>query len=378
MARELYIGLISGTSMDGIDCGLLACDGDQFELLQTHSHPLPDPVRTDIARISHSGDDEIERLGILDRQLGHLFAAGALSLLDAAGLKPSAITAIGSHGQTIRHRPASRGHSPDTAFTLQIADPNTIAEQTGITTIADFRRRDMAAGGEGAPLAPAFHAAAFGREGESRVVANIGGIGNVSLLDGASLLAGYDTGPGNTLMDLWIERHRGQTYDADGAWAATGALNPDLLAALLAHPYLALSHPKSTGKEEFNLVWLDSVLSARSNLAAADVQATLSQFTAETLVAAVETAGHSPDTWFICGGGAHNCDLMRRIADRVNRGVDVLSTQALGLGPDWVEAAAFGWLARRTLEGLPGNAPAVTGAGGDRVLGGIYPAARKT
>lgn len=369
--RGLFVGLLSGTSIDAIDCALIAIN-DGSRLLHSHEHPIPEGLRRQIAAISHNGEEEIERLGVLDRQLGRLFGEAALALLSAAGVPAGQVTAIGSHGQTIRHRPASAGHSPDTSFTLQIADPNTIAEVAGITTVADFRRRDIAAGGEGAPLAPAFHAHAFAAAGKRRAIVNVGGLANISLLDGLELIAGFDSGPGNTLLDHWIERHRNERFDRDGQWAASGTADQALLDHLLQHPYLRRTGPRSTGKEAFNVDWLDSVLASHSPLAPADVQATLCAFSAATIARPILQDELSVEEVYVCGGGAHNRELMRRLglllAPR-----PVADSAGLGIHPDWVEAAAFAWLAHRTLEGLHGNAPLVTGASGRRILGGIFP-----
>ncbi|RLQ21215.1 anhydro-N-acetylmuramic acid kinase [Seongchinamella sediminis] len=363
---------MSGTSVDGLDCALIAIDDGKVQLLQTLQQDIPAEVRKQVATLSHSGPGEIEQLGPLDRRLGYLFGSAVLALLEAADKSAADISAIGSHGQTIRHRPRSGGHSGLESFSLQIGDPNTIAETTGITTVADFRRRDIAAGGEGAPLAPAFHLGAFGADGVNRAVINIGGIANVSLLAGNALVAGFDTGPGNTLLDHWIARQQQLPYDRDGNWAASGELIPDLLARLLSHPYLQLRGPRSTGKEAFNLPWLYDLLSGLPDHRPEDVQATLAQFTAQTIASAVEHAGLDVSEAYVCGGGAHNTDLMARL-DRALPGCKLATTAALGIDPDWVEAATFGWLAWRTLAGLPGNAPAVTGAAQARVLGAIYP-----
>lgn len=371
MKAELFVGLMSGTSVDAIDSAIISIEGTRTTLLHHREHPIPGDIREQIVAISHSGEDEIERMGRLDRALGRLFAQATLELLGKAGLASEGIRAIGSHGQTIRHRPPSGGDKLN-SFTLQIGDPNTIAEMTGITTIADFRRRDIAAGGEGAPLAPAFHASAFSKEGCSRAIVNIGGIANTSLLRGQELVAGFDTGPGNTLLDQWILRHLGKRYDRDGAWSAQGTVAPPLLKALLDHPYLALRGPRSTGKEEFNLVWIDDVLTQYQGLAPQDVQATLAQFTAQTITTAIEDSGIEAREVYVCGGGAHNKDLMNRLSQLLGD-THLDSTSALGISPDWVEAATFAWLAQRTLAGLNGNAKAVTGAQGPRVLGGIYP-----
>lgn len=373
MEQALYIGLMSGTSVDGIDSALVRCAADKVELVATHLHPIPAAVRASIEAISHPGDNEIERLGPLDRELGRLFASAALALADKASVDPGMIRAIGSHGQTVRHRPPSDSQQAAGCFTLQLADPNTIAELTGVTTVADFRRRDIAAGGEGAPLAPAFHAAAFARPGVNRAVVNIGGIANVTLLEGRALRMGFDTGPGNTLLDGWIQRHRQQSYDAGGQWASEGVVAQGLLQELLTHPYFSRSGPRSSGKEAFNLAWLDEHLRRHQGLAAVDVQATLAELTAVTIARAIAASTAEVSELYVCGGGAHNTHLMARLGQMVAGG-RVDSTAALGIDPDWVEAITFAWLAQRTLDGMAGNAPVVTGAKGERVLGGIYPA----
>ena len=372
MTGQRFVGLMSGTSVDAIDAALVEFSTD-IQLIATHQHPISPALQEEIRSLSHSGADEIERLGRLDRRLGILFGEATIALLKGAGQNRSDVRAIGSHGQTIRHRPPSAGHGKH-SFTLQIGDPNTIAEITGITTVADFRRRDMAAGGEGAPLAPAFHAGVFATEGRNRAVVNIGGIANVSLLLGTSLAAGFDSGPGNTLLDGWIQRHRQERYDRDGAWAAGGQVQPALLETLLRHPYLNLTGPRSTGKEDFNLDWLDQQLSRQPETAAADVQATLAQFTAQTIASALKGGTLAIDQVFLCGGGAHNHDLVARLQGLLP-GIQVASTAALGIPPDWVEATLFAWLAQRTVEHLAGNAPQVTGAVGPRILGSIYPGA---
>lgn len=371
MADFLYIGLMSGTSVDGIDSALVSCEDDQIQLLSTHQHDIPASIRARIADLSHSGADEIERMGPLDRELGRLFAAAALSLAGKAGKRPDQIHAIGSHGQTVRHRPPSGGSGPN-SFTLQLGDPSTIAEITGITTVADFRRRDIAAGGEGAPLAPAFHAAVFAQEGVNRAVVNIGGIANASVLEGRELRMGFDTGPGNTLLDHWIQRHRGEGFDRDGQWSAAGTVVEALLSSLLQHPYFDMSGPRSSGKEAFNLNWLDDCLQAIPALEAIDVQATLAELTATTIVDALASCGVAVTEVYVCGGGAHNGDLMRRLQRHIAP-ARLASTMDIGMDPDSVEAVTFAWLAHRTLTGLAGNAPAVTGATGPRVLGGVYP-----
>lgn len=371
MADPLYVGLMSGTSVDAIDCALARCGGSGVQLLATHQHAIGEQTRKRIAAISHPGDDEIERMGVLDRELGELFADATLELLSRTDTSPDQVRAIGSHGQTIRHRPPSGAVAGATCFTLQIGDPNTIAERTGITTVADFRRRDVAAGGEGAPLAPAFHAASLARDGVNRAIVNIGGIANVTLLRGHELLRGFDTGPGNTLLDHWVQRHREQPYDPGGQWSASGQVLPTLLQVLLAHPYFDKSGPRSTGKEAFNLNWLDSCLEEYGTCDPTDVQATLAEFSACSIASAIKDSGVEFGEIYICGGGAHNKHLMSRLQNRLTP-AKVASTAAIGMDPDWVEAIAFAWLASRTLEHLAGNAPVVTGAAGSRVLGGVY------
>lgn len=368
---ELYIGLMSGTSIDGIDAALLRIDENSCELRATHAHNLPDNLRAQVAAISHPGNNEIERLGPLDRALGAEFGHAALALLEGAGVAASAVRAIGSHGQTIRHRPPSQGHAASAAYTLQIADPNTIAETTGIITVADFRRRDMAACGEGAPLAPAFHEAAFAAAGARRAIVNIGGIANISALDGEALVAGFDCGPGNTLLDQWAQQHLGERYDADGAWAREGVVQQGLLDQLLGHPFFAQAGPRSTGKESFNLEWAGAALAGYSKQAAQDVQATFLELTVRGIERGLAGSGIDCEEIYVCGGGAHNRFMLERLG-QVLAPAHVATTEALGLPPDWVEAATFAWLARRTLYGLAGNAPVVTGAAGERVLGAIY------
>lgn len=366
----LCIGLMSGTSLDGIDAVVLRCS-PQPQLLATLESPLPPDIREAAAALCQSGTGEIEQLGVLDRQLGELFAEVTLALLTKSGLQAERIHAIGSHGITLRHRPASGGHS--TPFTLQIGDPNTIAERTGITTVADFRRRDIAAGGEGAPLVPAFHAKVFGKAGKVRAVVNIGGIANLTLLQGTQVVAGFDTGPGNTLLDFWARKHLGTSCDHNGAWGAEGSIHQPLLQHMLAHPWLACAGPRSTGKEMFSPDWLEAQLHAHPGVSPRDVQATLAELTAQCIAQSLQACGGEPvDAIYVCGGGAYNSDLMRRLY-RLLSPASLETTAALGIAAEWVEAAAFAWLGWRTLAGLSGNAPEVTGARGERILGGIYP-----
>ena len=380
---EYYIGLMSGTSLDAIDAALVDFSNNTPTLVQALNYPLSPELRQAIQILCTPGDNEIDQLGCVDIQLGTTLADAVQQLLKESGIGAQQICAIGSHGQTIRHRPdLEKGQH----FTLQIGDPNTLAELTGITTIADFRRRDMAAGGQGAPLAPAFHAAMFRSDSQTRVILNIGGMANVTLL-AAQLPAqlpthsnaaeptpviGFDTGPGNVLMDAWIQRHQQQAYDKEGQWAASGTVNSALLETLLQDTFFPRSPPKSTGREHFNLEWLDTQLARFGQpIDPADVQATLSELTARSVRNAV--AGFTPDNLVVCGGGARNTDLMRRLRDKFSAG-SVITSDELGLPAEWVEAVAFAWLARESLAHRPGNLPAVTGARRPVVLGGIYPA----
>ena len=372
MSEPLYVGLMSGTSLDAVDAALVQF-GDSVSLIATCEHPIPETTRTEIAQISAPGNDEIERLGPLDRRLGALFAEATLNLLHKAELSPAAVTAIGSHGQTIRHQPASSGKPSEQAFTLQIGDPNSIAELTGITTVADFRRRDIAAGGEGAPLAPAFHAAVFAQSSSNRAIVNIGGIANATVLQGDTLIGGFDTGPGNTLLDHWVKRHQGRPYDRDGGWSAEGVPQQALLEALFQDPYFARTGPRSTGKEQFHLAWLERALNRLDAIAPQDVQATLAELTAQSIARGIKETGVVIDEVYVCGGGALNTDLMRRLYHHLPN-TTLNTTATLGIDPQWVEAAAFAWLAHQSMNSLAGNAPVVTGADGYRVLGGIYPA----
>lgn len=369
MAR--YIGLMSGTSMDGVDAILADIpdhDGALPRLEGTHSHPMPTALLRELEALTREGDDELTRMARADSDMGRLFADASLALLAKLGVPSGTVRAIGSHGQTIRHY-------PELGQSLQLGDPNRIAELTGITTVADFRRRDMAAGGQGAPLVPAFHQAAFQRPDRNRVVLNIGGIANITVLPGAiqTPVTGFDTGPGNTLLDAWARRHTGQVMDRAGAWAGGGRSNPALLERLLADPYFPAPPPKSTGREYFDLAWLEGHLATmKMQPAPQDVQATLVQLTAGSIAQAMRK--HTPDTAeiLVCGGGVHNPALMSALAAALP-GLSIESSATAGIHPDWVEAMAFAWLAARAVHGLPGNLPAVTGASHPVVLGGIYP-----
>ncbi len=365
---SLYIGLMSGTSADGIDAAIVDFSQKNPRLIATHYTPYPASVREKILSLCTYGDNEIERLGELDYLLGKAFANAVNAILKQENLSADDIKAIGSHGQTIRHRPRKARR-----FTLQIGDPNIIAAETGITTIADFRRKDMALHGQGAPLVPAFHQTLFASNQHNCAVINIGGIANVTLLlKNSNEVIGFDTGPGNALMDAWIATHQNISHDQDGKWAAQGTIHSNLLTQLLSDNYFALPHPKSTGREYFNLAWLQNNLSKINGLIAPqDVQATLSELTAHSILIAIRKLMSDGDI-FICGGGVHNHFLLQRLQTLAAPAFTVASTTKKGIDPDWIEAMAFAWLAKQTLEGHPGNLPSVTGATRAAILGGIY------
>ena len=365
----LFIGLMSGTSVDGIDAALVRF-APQLQLLYARTYPLPEALAAQVLEISQARVPiSLDNIGELDTRLGQALAGAVNALLEDSGTARDRIRAIGSHGQTLRHQPS--GAAP---YTLQSGDGNIIAETTGITTVADFRRRDVAAGGQGAPLVPAFHAAMLRDEKEDRAVLNIGGIANLTLLSRDGAVRGFDTGPGNGLMDAWCLRHRGERFDRGGEFAASGQSNPALLGRLLAEPWLALPPPKSTGRDQFHLLWLEDKLVGLS-LTPEVIQASLCRFTAQSIAQALLTQMPTCARVLVCGGGVHNLQLMHDLA-RALPELRIESTAQHGLDPDFVEAMAFAWLARETLAGRPGNLPAVTGARGLRVLGTVYPAAR--
>ncbi len=369
-APTLYLGLISGTSADGIDAALVSFEGDQPHLLAAQTYPWPAALREQILAVAQGeAAIDLDAFGRLDIALGDRFAEAALSLLGQSGTPAAAVRAIGSHGQTVRHRPTG-----EHAFTLQLGDPATIAERCGIDVVADFRRADLAAGGQGAPLLPAVHAMLLAHPGHARVVLNLGGIANITVLGAGGDVIGFDTGPANGLLDAWCLRHRGEAFDRDGRFAASGRVDGTLLDALLADPYFALSPPKSTGREHFHLDWL-AAHPRVATLEPADVQATLLELSARSVAEAI--ARHAPNAREVlaCGGGVHNGVLMRRLASLLAP-CTLASTSAFGVDPDFLEASAFAWLARQRLLGLPGNLPAVTGARGPRLLGAIHPAPR--
>jgi anhydro-N-acetylmuramic acid kinase len=363
---DLYIGLISGTSVDGIDCALVQFDKDQPTLVDSFFVPTESSLRERILRLCEGQGIDLQLYGEADIEIGRAFATAVKKLLAQANVDAANITAIGSHGQTVWHQPT--GHSP---FTLQLGDPNSIAQATGITTVADFRRRDMAAGGEGAPLAPLLHRNVFHSQEYDRAVVNIGGISNVTVLPKSGACLAFDTGPGNVLMDYWIGKHQQCRFDDNGQWAVQGTANPALLKSLLDEAYFSKTAPKSTGRELFNSHWLeDKLCNFGESISAVDVQATLLSFTVNSIAADIIRL-FSPQQVFVCGGGASNAALMKALAETMNN-CSVESTSALGLDPDWVEAIAFAWMAKQTIEGKEIDTTAFTGASSPIILGGIY------
>jgi anhydro-N-acetylmuramic acid kinase len=368
MQRERYAGVMSGTSLDGVDAvvadfaptGPVPC-----RTLGWAHRPMPPALRTNLLALQATGPDELAIAARASVELADLYAAAILDACRDASIAPADLAAAGVHGQTVRHR-------PDQGWTIQLNDPARVAEQAGVTVVADFRRRDIAAGGQGAPLVPAFHAAMFARQDRARAVVNLGGIANVTLLVPGQPVRGSDTGPGNVLLDAWHARHRGKPIDRDGAWAGSGASDARLLALLLEEPYFALHPPKSTGRDCFHAAWLDAALARRgASLPPNDVQATLVQLTVRTIASALQRES-SLDDVLVCGGGANNRALLEAL-EHALAPVPVSTTAVEGVAVEHVEALAFAWLAREAVAGRAGNVPAVTGARGARVLGAVYP-----
>jgi len=382
----LYIGLMSGTSLDGIDAALVEIDdrpaGGHPRLLASHAEPMPAALRSRLWELCHAERVGFAELAAAEEAFCRLQAEAVTALLAASGTAREAVVAIGSHGQTIEHAPyghPDESHANGPAYTLQLDNPSRLAELTGIAVVADFRRRDLAAGGQAAPLAPAFHEALFRDRHEWRLVLNLGGFANLTLLppgEDERAPLGFDSGPANALLDAWHARHRGGAFDADGAWAASGRVDETLLARLLEEPFFHLPPPRSTGRELFHLDWLEKRLGGEER--PEDVQATLAELTAASVALAVEMARERFDAppaarLIPCGGGAHNRDLLGRLARRLPEAT-LGDSAEWGWPADWLEAGAFAWLAWRRLAGLPGNLPSVTGAAGPRVLGGVYAA----
>lgn len=364
MSRALFAGLMSGTSLDGVDAVLLDLRARAPRVRAHLHHPFDARLRAELLALNASSADELERAARCANELARRYAGAIRELLTAAAVAPRDVQAIGCHGQTVRHR-------PDAGYTLQLGNAALLAELSGICVVADFRSRDVAAGGQGAPLAPAFHAAMFGSGRENRAALNLGGMANLTWLPAAGAVTGFDTGPGNCLLDLWAEAHLGKPVDEGGAWAAGATADAALLESLLAEPYFALPPPKSTGRDAFNEGWLRSRLAASRDPRV--VQSTLLELTVESVARALRAHCRGVQRLIVCGGGLRNRRLMERLR-AVLAPLPVVSSAEHGIDPELVEAAAFAWLAHRTLEGQPGNLPAVTGAKGARVLGAIHPA----
>jgi anhydro-N-acetylmuramic acid kinase len=364
-----FIGLMSGTSLDGVDGVIVRfpeCEGEVLQLQASAHQSFSPELKQQALALQQAGDNEIEREALLANALASVYADCVSKLLSAANCDSRQVQAIGVHGQTIRHR-------PDLGFTRQTNNPALLAELAGIDVIADFRSRDIAAGGHGAPLVPAFHRAMFGQAGRCRVVVNIGGISNISILHANGNTTGFDTGPGNVLMDAWIHQHQGLAYDDSGSWAAQGQVHTAFLDLLCREAYLQKVPPKSTGRDLFHLAWCEEKLAAFSDISAVDVQASLCAFTAKTIVDAIQVYAPDCEAVYVCGGGAYNISLMRMLKELLGS-VHLDCTDSLGIAANHVEALAFAWLAQRFHLRLAGNLSDVTGAQGERILGALYPA----
>jgi len=364
-----FIGLMSGTSLDGVDGVLVSFPehgGEALQLLASAHQSFSPELKQQALALQQAGDNEIEREALLANALALSYADCVATLLAATNCDAQQVRAIGVHGQTIRHR-------PDLGFTRQTNNPALLAELTGIDVIADFRSRDIAAGGHGAPLVPAFHRAMFGQPGRCSVVVNIGGISNISILHADGRTTGFDTGPGNVLMDGWIHQHQGLAYDEGGSWAEQGQIHTDFLASLCSEAYLQKIPPKSTGRDLFHLSWLKDKLATFPDISAVDVQASLCAFTAQTIADAIQLYAPQCEAVYVCGGGAYNARLMRSLQALLGE-IHLSSTDSLGIAANHVEALAFAWLAQRFQLRLAGNLSEVTGAAGERILGALYPA----
>lgn len=369
--KKIYIGLMSGTSVDAIDAAAVCFpdnqSGKKVEILDTHSHAIPADIKKEIITLNQTGENELHRCMTLDMKLGELFSEASHELMTKLKLSAQQVTAIASHGQTIRHQVNEAPH-----YTLQIANPHVIAQRTGILTVADFRTRDMVVGGQGAPLAPAFHQALFTSKSIDRVILNIGGMANLTFLwADARPVQGFDTGPGNVLMNTWIKHEKNQDYDNHGEWALSGTVNKQLLSAFLSDDYFQKSPPKSTGREMFDEPWLRKKLTGVKE-SPENIQATLLAVTALSITNAIKNWGPEKGEIYVCGGGAHNSALLEKISETLPT-FKVLTTSALGLEPDWVESCAFAWFAHQTLSGNKNKLKSITGASIDTISGCIYP-----
>lgn len=361
--NDLYVGLMSGTSLDGVDAVLADFVTFPPKVSATYFLPYPRDLSARLLSLQNMGGNEIHIAAMIGNELADLYHQAIVGLLDRASVSSKAVRAIGCHGQTVRHNPSD-------GYSLQLGNPALLAELSEITVVADFRSRDIAAGGQGAPLVPAFHEAVFHSTEAHRIILNVGGIANVTNLKPGCSTIGFDTGPGNMLLDAWVQQNTEASFDAGGRWASGGHLIPALLDALLAHPFFSMAPPKSCGRDQFNIDWLKANLSGGES--EQDVQSTLLELSAISIISAIDSWCGRPDELIVCGGGAHNTALMERLSILLQQ-TRVVTSDLLGIGVDWMEALAFAWLARQALKGQPGNLPAVTGARGERILGAIYP-----
>ena len=365
--KEYFIGLMSGTSIDAIDSVLVSLDDNSIDVVCTHSEPIPFKVRQSIKELCSPGFNAINKMGALDTQLGRLFSDATLNLIGKSTVKKEQVVAIGTHGQTVRHQPNN-----EFPFSIQIGDPNTIAAHTGLTTIADFRRKDIAHSGQGAPLAPSFHHFLLKDSVDDQWVLNIGGIANVTHIQNGILINGFDTGPGNLLLDAWCEKHTQQLFDHDGSWGKQGTIHIPLLDRLLEHDFFRLPTPKSTGREQFNIEWLNKVIHDHQITASPeDIQATLVELTAQTISDSIQDNQSHPSNIYICGGGAYNSYLMTRLKS-LCKSHNIRTTREIGIDPEWVEACAFAWLAQQRIQSKKVVLNLITGATKPAVLGSVY------
>ncbi len=364
-ARQLFVGVMSGTSADGIDVALVSLDQKKPRQIAARYLPYSSALRNRVLALNSNQLNELQDASTLAIDLTHEYGNAILSLLREVDVRPDQVRAVGCHGQTVRHR-------PDAGYTVQLVNGSLLAEITGLAVVCDFRSRDIAAGGQGAPLVPAFHAAVFADSRRHRVILNIGGIANVTNLPAKGPVTGFDTGPGNVLLDAWVAKHLGRPHDESGNWAKGGRVIEGLLVRLGNHPYFRMKPPKSTGRDEFNLAWIESNLDIQTS--PQDVQATLVALTAQSIATQIHTYCSGAKEVFLCGGGARNNALVAALRDALGASVLLDLTDSLGIDADWVEACAFAWLAAKALRNEPASLPAVTGAKGPRVLGAIYPA----
>jgi len=369
MADTLFfIGVMSGSSLDGIDVALTEISNDHCSVVATHFQAYPANIKQSLLALHFPTDNELEQSALMANQLARLYAQAVNTLLEESNFKSEDITAIGCHGQTIRHQPTINN---DIGYTIQLGNNALLAELTNISVVGDFRSRDIAASGQGAPLVPAFHKAIFSSPDKNRVILNIGGIANITYLTTTGSVLGFDSGPGNILLDHWVKQHLGQEYDADGTWAATGEIHQTLLNSMLADPYFSLTPPKSTGRDLFNAPWLQQHLRDLT-CTPEDVARSLVALSTQSISQAIKQYCPKVDEVYLCGGGAHN-QLLQDTLQLALGDTPLATTDALGIHVDWVEAAAFAWLAKQTIENTPSNLPSATGADGPRVLGAIYP-----